>query len=73
MTNDFVKMLTEKSVCGGGYSEKICYDIGEELFGFDSANINMVMLLLFASFRLKRRWRNTVSCQLLAEQFWMWL
>lgn len=41
MTSELVKMLTEKSVCGGGVSEKICYDIGEELFGFDSANINM--------------------------------
>ena len=43
MTHDLVKMLTEKSVCGGGVTEKICYDIGEELFGFDSANINMVI------------------------------
>ena len=35
-------MLTDKEVCGGGFSEKLCYDFGEELFGFDSANINMV-------------------------------
>ncbi|KAJ7377380.1 hypothetical protein OS493_029740 [Desmophyllum pertusum] len=41
MTNEFVTMLTDKEVCGGGFSEKLCYDFGEELFGFDSANINM--------------------------------
>lgn len=41
LTNNLVNMLTEKSVCGGEFSEKICYDVGEELFGFDSANINM--------------------------------
>ena len=42
LTNSLIHMLTEKSVCGGEFSEKICYDVGEELFGFDSANINMV-------------------------------
>ena len=42
MTNKLVQMLTEKEVCGGDLSEKICYDFAEELFGFDSANINMV-------------------------------
>lgn len=41
MTNELVQMLTEKEVCGGDLSEKVCYDFAEELFGFDSANINM--------------------------------
>ena len=44
MTSDLVRMLTDKGVCGGGISEKLCYDFGEELFGFDSANINMVSI-----------------------------
>lgn len=35
-------MLMEKEVCGGDFLEKVCYDFVEELFGFDSVNINMV-------------------------------
>ena len=42
MTNELVQMLIEKEVCGGDLSETVCYDFAEELFGFDSANINMV-------------------------------
>lgn len=42
MTNELIQMLTEKEVCGGDLSEKVCYDFAEEQFGFDSANINMV-------------------------------
>ena len=41
-TNEMVKMLTEKSVCDSPFTEKVCYDAGQEIFGFDSANINMV-------------------------------
>ena len=41
-TNEMVKMLTEKSVCDSPFAEKVCYDAGQEIFGFDSANINMV-------------------------------
>ena len=37
-----VNMLTEKSVCDSPFTEKVCYDAGQEIFGFDSANINMV-------------------------------
>lgn len=42
MTNELTQMLTKKEVCDGGLSEKVCYDFAEELFGFDSANVNMV-------------------------------
>lgn len=42
LMNNLVYMLIEKLVCGGEFLEKICYDVGEELFGFDSVNINMV-------------------------------
>lgn len=40
-------MLTKKEVCDGGLSEKVCYDFAEELFGFDSANVNMVWIHSF--------------------------
>ena len=41
-TNEMVNLLTEKSVCDSPFTEKVCYDAGQEIFGFDSANINMV-------------------------------
>lgn len=47
MTNELTQMLTEKEVCDGGLSEKVCYDFAEELFGFDSANVNMVWIHSF--------------------------
>ena len=47
MTHKLVQMLTEKSLCNGGIEEKLCYDVGQELFGFDSSNINMVLLSQF--------------------------
>ena len=47
MTNELTQMLTKKEVCDGGLSEKVCYDFAEELFGFDSANVNMVWIHSF--------------------------
>ena len=37
-----IKRLMEVGVCGGKYSEKVCYDLAESLFGYDDADFNMV-------------------------------
>lgn len=49
MTRKLVQMLTEKSLCDGGFEEKVCYDLGQELFGFDSSNINMTRVPVILS------------------------
>lgn len=46
MTHELAQILTDESICGSGVSDNLCYDIGQELFGFDSSNLNMVRLYL---------------------------
>ena len=42
-----LQKLLDIGFCGGKWSEKACYDIGEFVFGFDDINSNMVGMELF--------------------------
>ena len=43
-----LQKLLDIGFCGGKWSEKVCYDIGEVVFGFDDINNNMVSMELFS-------------------------
>ncbi|XP_031556032.1 putative lysosomal acid lipase/cholesteryl ester hydrolase [Actinia tenebrosa] len=44
-----LKQLTKLGFCGGKYSEKLCYDAAELIFGFDDKNQNMTRVPVLAS------------------------
>ena len=37
-----LKMLSAVGFCGGVYSRKVCYKVGQLVFGFNDGNINKV-------------------------------
>ena len=47
--------------CGGKWSEKACYHIGELVFGFDDINNNMVSMELFSIQRLVHSMPSFIS------------
>lgn len=38
---DGMRLLTKHGICNGKLTEKFCYDAGQNVFGFDSKNINV--------------------------------
>lgn len=42
LSGRFLQLLLDIGFCGEKYTEKVCYDVAEIIFGFDDPNSNMV-------------------------------
>lgn len=58
---DGMKLLTKHGICSGKLTEEFCYDAGQNLFGFDSSNINMTRVpAIIAHFGSGTSFKNMV-------------
>lgn len=58
---DGMKLLTKHGICDGKLTEKFCYDAGQNVFGFDSNNINMTRVpAIIAHFGSGTSFKNMV-------------
>lgn len=58
---DGMRLLTKHGICDGKLTEKFCYDAGQNVFGFDSMNINITRVpAIIAHFGSGTSFKNMV-------------